>query len=91
MATLRAISQHQCCLLTHTLPAYWRGLLDGRHRVSVAYYHGVEWIEAYVTECRTQFPEGRRNGGDTMSNAKRDGPTETADVGVRPGRVSASP
>ena len=25
-------------------------VLDGHHRVSVASYHGVEWIEAYVTE-----------------------------------------
>jgi hypothetical protein len=25
-------------------------VLDGHHRVSVAHYHGVEWIDAYVTE-----------------------------------------
>src|SRR5215204_2763412 len=25
-------------------------VLDGHHRVSVATYHGVKWIEAYVTE-----------------------------------------
>jgi hypothetical protein len=25
-------------------------ILDGHHRVSVARYHGVEWIDAYVTE-----------------------------------------
>jgi hypothetical protein len=25
-------------------------VLDGHHRVSVARYHGVEWIDAYVTE-----------------------------------------
>jgi hypothetical protein len=24
-------------------------ILDGHHRVSVAHYHGVEWIDAYVT------------------------------------------
>jgi hypothetical protein len=46
--------------------AFWRGeelppvslykvgsfyfVLDGHHRISVACYHGVEWIEAYVTE-----------------------------------------
>ena len=29
-------------------------VLDGHHRVSVAHYHGVEWIDAYVTE----FPAG---------------------------------
>jgi hypothetical protein len=25
-------------------------VLDGHHRVSVARYHGVKWIDAYVTE-----------------------------------------
>jgi hypothetical protein len=46
--------------------AFWRGeelppvslykvggfyfVLDGHHRVSVARYHGVEWIDAHVTE-----------------------------------------
>ena len=25
-------------------------VLDGHHRVSVARYHGAEWIDAYVTE-----------------------------------------
>jgi hypothetical protein len=25
-------------------------VLDGHHRVSVAAYHGVMWIDAYVTE-----------------------------------------
>ena len=25
-------------------------VLDGHHRVSVASYHGVEWIDAYVTQ-----------------------------------------
>jgi hypothetical protein len=25
-------------------------VLDGHHRVSVACYHGVEWLDAYVTE-----------------------------------------
>jgi hypothetical protein len=28
-------------------------VLDGHHRVSVASYHGVEWIDAYVTEFGT--------------------------------------
>ena len=28
-------------------------VLDGHHRVSVASYHGVEWIDAYVTEFDT--------------------------------------
>jgi hypothetical protein len=30
-------------------------VLDGHHRLSVASYHGVDWIEAYVTE----FSAGR--------------------------------
>ena len=29
-------------------------VLDGHHRVSVASYHGVEWIDAYVTEFRAR-------------------------------------
>jgi hypothetical protein len=36
---------------------------DGNHRVSVYRYHGVEWIDAEVTEFRTQLPKkqkGRR-------------------------------
>ena len=28
-------------------------VLDGHHRVSVARYHGVEWIDAYVAEFDT--------------------------------------
>src|ERR671921_2772885 len=28
-------------------------VLDGHHRLSVANYHGVEWIDAYVTEFDT--------------------------------------
>ena len=38
-------------------------VLDGHHRVSVASYHGVEWIDAYVTEFDTAggrvWSEGR--------------------------------
>ena len=29
---------------------------DGNHRVSVARYHGAEWIDAEVTEFRTRLP-----------------------------------
>jgi hypothetical protein len=32
---------------------------DGNHRVSVARFHGAEWIEAYVTEFRPARAEGR--------------------------------
>ncbi len=31
-------------------------VLDGNHRVSVYRYHGVEWIDAYVTEFRIPVP-----------------------------------
>jgi hypothetical protein len=31
---------------------------DGNHRVSVARYHGVEWIDAEVTEFRTSARDG---------------------------------
>ena len=32
---------------------------DGNHRVSVARFHGAEWIEADVTEFRPARAEGR--------------------------------
>jgi hypothetical protein len=33
-------------------------ILDGHYRVSVASYHGVEWIDAYVTEFDTTGGSG---------------------------------
>jgi hypothetical protein len=39
-------------------------VLDGHHRVSVASYHGVEWIDAYVTEFDT--------AGDGVWSDRRD-------------------
>ena len=39
---------------------------DGNHRVSVARYHGAEWLDAYVTEFRVQPPRnGRESGAPT--------------------------
>ena len=35
-------------------------VLDGHHRLSVARYHGVEWIDAYVTEFRAGVWSERR-------------------------------
>ena len=32
-------------------------VLDGNHRVSVARYHGVEWLDAEVTKFRSRPPE----------------------------------
>ena len=37
--------------------------LDGNHRVSVARYHGVEWIDAEVTEFRPRPPRNGREPG----------------------------
>jgi hypothetical protein len=34
-------------------------VLDGHHRVSVASYHAVEWIDAYVTEIRVRSSKSR--------------------------------
>src|SRR3712207_6230339 len=33
---------------------------DGNHRVSVARFHGVEWIDADVTELRSAGAQGQR-------------------------------
>jgi hypothetical protein len=35
--------------------------LDSHHRVSVARYHGVEWIDAYVTEFGAAAGGGSRS------------------------------
>jgi hypothetical protein len=37
-------------------------VLDGHHRVSVARFHGVEWIDAEVTEFHARSREGRSSG-----------------------------
>ena len=39
-------------------------VLDGHHRVSVARYHGVEWIDAHVTEFGAAgvWSDGRDKG-----------------------------
>ena len=34
-------------------------VVDGNHRVSVARFHGVRWIDADVTEFRAAIPAGR--------------------------------
>src|SRR5918995_615586 len=41
-------------------------VLDGHHRVSVAHYHGVEWIDAYVTEFGAGLWSERRDKGDLI-------------------------
>jgi hypothetical protein len=34
-------------------------VIDGNHRVSVARFHGVEWIDADVTEVKSRSPRRR--------------------------------
>ena len=41
-------------------------VLDGHHRVSVAHYHGVEWIDANVTEFGAGLWSERRDKGDLI-------------------------
>jgi hypothetical protein len=47
-------------------------VLDGHHRVSVARFHGAEWIDAEVTKFRVPPRGGRKTGGlavhDTMAS-----------------------
>ena len=49
-------------------------VLDGHHRVSVARYHGVEWIDARVTEFHAPRPVARRDdksGSETKGSEAR--------------------
>lgn len=46
-------------------------VLDGHHRVSVASYHGVEWIDAEVTEVRVQSPKARKRTHSPRSEKRR--------------------
>ncbi len=43
---------------------------DGNHRVSVARYHGVEWIDAEVTEFRARLPRTEGRKGSDIRRAK---------------------
>lgn len=44
-------------------------VLDGHHRVSVARYHGVEWIDAYVTEFGATGVRSERTDRETADRA----------------------
>ena len=44
---------------------------DGNHRVSMARYHGVEWIDAEVTEFRTRLPKDGSGAGIGTASASR--------------------
>jgi hypothetical protein len=43
---------------------------DGNHRVSVARYHGAQWIDAEVTEFRTRLPKKRSRVGVPTNRSK---------------------
>ena len=42
---------------------------DGHHRVSVARFHGVEWIDAEVTEVKSRTTRRRTRPLDRQSTA----------------------
>jgi hypothetical protein len=41
-------------------------VLDGHPRISVARYHGVEWIDAEVTEARARVRSDRKANGSLL-------------------------
>ncbi len=45
-------------------------VVDGNHRVSVARYHGVEWMDADVTEFRAGLWSERGNEGNLIESAE---------------------
>jgi hypothetical protein len=45
-------------------------VLDGHHSISVAYYHGVEWIDAEVTEFRSGLWSDRRDNNNLLESSK---------------------
>ena len=44
-------------------------VLDGHHCVSVACYHGVKWIDAYVTEFGAAGLQSNRKYKETLKVA----------------------
>jgi hypothetical protein len=55
-------------------------VLDGNHRVSVYRYHGVEWIDAEVTEFRAPLPQSRRGGNKPDRADQERGRTEVYEM-----------
>jgi len=49
-------------------------VLDGHHRVSVYRYHGVEWVDADVTEFRGLLPRDRKVEGRPIHHHPSTGP-----------------
>jgi hypothetical protein len=51
-------------------------VLDGHHRVSIARYHGVEWIDAYVTEFGAAGVRSERRDKDYLIEPSKKRRTE---------------
>jgi hypothetical protein len=56
-------------------------VVDGNHRVSVARYHGIEWIEAQVTEFRVPSPVQPTGAGSFAKPKGHTRPDERAERG----------
>jgi hypothetical protein len=52
-------------------------VVDGNHRVSVARYHGIEWIDAQVTEFRVPSPVQPTSVGPSAKPKRRTRPDES--------------
>ena len=48
-------------------------VLDGHHRVSVAHYHGVEWIDAHVTEFGASGSWSEHRDTDALTEPSKRG------------------
>ena len=55
-------------------------VLDGHHRLSVASYHGVEWIDAEVTEFGTAGLRSDRRDRDSLTERSREGDLRVHEV-----------
>ena len=53
-------------------------VLNGHHRVSLAFYHGVGWIDAEVTEFRYRPPEARM-----LASTRTKSPKDRRNEGAR--------
>jgi len=55
-------------------------VLDGHHRLSVASYHGVEWIDAEVTEFGAAGLRSDRRDRDSLTERSREGDLRVHEV-----------
>jgi hypothetical protein len=58
-------------------------VLDGHHRVSVAHYHGVEWIDAEVTEFGAAGVWSDPKDRDGLTERSREGELGTGILAVQ--------